>query len=285
MLGLANRLVLVCLAVHATLAAAADGDFVPPQVQGNGVCHDESHATTSNGTCCLIETITEPREMHRCTPISLQDLNVTDGVCVWANLAGQTPDDNPVWNYPYHNNFACGMDSAAATTPITPATPAKYPGEDYCNFKSLDYVQSVPNKVYYGLVQNTSQKQKGAELAASYYQSFDAALSRYNCEEQYGHWNCDDCRKAYARWACAIAIPACNPSPCSQVKPWQYVCYHVVQKCPVTLGFTCPEVVQDNRDYWEDGGNYMGLTAGASTTSFSAAAGSVLALALMLLVN
>jgi hypothetical protein len=36
-----------------------------------------------------------------------------------------------------------------------------------------------------------------------------------------------------------------------------------VQKCPVTLGFTCPD---DNRDYGDSSCNLMGLTNGASST-------------------
>ena len=85
------------------------------------------------------------------------------------------------------------------------------------------------------------------------------ALSRYNCEEQYSHWNCADCRKAYARWACAMTMPACTASPCAVKKPCVRVCNEVVQKCPVTLGFSYPD---DNRDYKASGCNLMGLKSG-----------------------
>ena len=85
-------------------------------------------------------------------------------------------------------------------------------------------------------------------------------LSRYNCEEQYSHWNCDDCRKAYARWISAIMLPACTSSPCGMVKPYASVCYQVIQKCPIIMVFTCPDVAVDDRDYTLSGGNYMGLS-------------------------
>merc|ERR1712159_498555 len=106
----------------------------------------------------------------------------------------------------------------------------------------------------------------GAANARSYWIAFNVALSRYNCEEQYSHWNCDDCRKAYARWACAMTMPQCEPTSCASVKPCVRVCNEVVQKCPVTLGFTCPD---DNRGYGDSSCNLMGLTSGASTTFMS----------------
>merc|ERR1711865_188516 len=84
--------------------------------------------------------------------------------------------------------------------------------------------------------------------------------------EQYSHWNCDDCRKAYARWACAITMPSCEPTTCTTVKPCVRVCNEVVQKCPVTLGFTCPD---DNRDYSDTGCNLMGLPSGAGSATAS----------------
>merc|ERR1719389_1640546 len=107
------------------------------------------------------------------------------------------------------------------------------------------------------MVANTTSKSVGATTAATYYQEFNVALSRYNCEEQYSHWNCDDCRKAYARWACMMTFPACTQTPCAMTKPCSNVCYEVVRKCPVTLGFTCPDP-QDTREYTQSGCNLMG---------------------------
>jgi len=140
---------------------------------------------------------------------------------------------------------------------------------------------------YHAMVDNVTDLAAGARTAATYYAAFNVvsshfgpfpcsgaathptplisparqALSRYNCEEQYSHWNCADCRKAYARWACAMTMPACTTSPCTAggKAPCVRVCNEVVQKCPVTLGFSCPD---DNRDYKSSGCNLMGLTAG-----------------------
>eukprot|EP00658_Telonema_sp_P-2_P064413 TRINITY_DN5338_c0_g1_i3.p1 TRINITY_DN5338_c0_g1~~TRINITY_DN5338_c0_g1_i3.p1 ORF type:complete len:170 (+),score=41.07 TRINITY_DN5338_c0_g1_i3:104-613(+) len=76
------------------------------------------------------------------------------------------------------------------------------------------------------------------------YKEFNKALSKYNCDTDYSHWTCNDCRKAYARWAAAIALPACAISAdasCTAIKPCVRLCNEVVQKCPITLGFRCPE--------------------------------------------
>eukprot|EP00658_Telonema_sp_P-2_P048614 TRINITY_DN36973_c0_g1_i6.p1 TRINITY_DN36973_c0_g1~~TRINITY_DN36973_c0_g1_i6.p1 ORF type:complete len:187 (+),score=50.93 TRINITY_DN36973_c0_g1_i6:90-650(+) len=93
--------------------------------------------------------------------------------------------------------------------------------------------------------------------------------------DRYSHWNCDDCRKAYARWAVAMTLPACalnagdteGGSTCAAIKPCVRICNEVVQKCPVTLGFTCPS---DNRDYSD--GTYC-ETLSAAETSYTPAAG------------
>merc|ERR1711998_147551 len=187
-----------------------------------------------------------------CTKVTLTDINITDGVCYWTNLAGQTPDSNQYQNSPYSNAFTC--------------VPSDNPANTEC---SSGGTATAAND-YYALVDHVSNGSNiAADTAKGYYQAFNVALSRYNCEEQYSHWNCDDCRKAYARWACAMTYPACEASPCEAKKPCVRVCNEVVQKCPVTLGFTCPD---DNRDYSESGCNLMGLVAGASNVPASMAA-------------
>merc|ERR1712178_602482 len=98
----------------------------------------------------------------------------------------------------------------------------------------------------------------------------------------YSHWNCDDCRKAYARWACAMTMPACdaggavNSGVCNEMKPCVRICNEVVQKCPVTLGFTCPD---DNRDYAESSCNLMGLASGTTSTAVPTFATAMLVMA------
>merc|ERR1711871_1384054 len=79
----------------------------------------------------------------------------------------------------------------------------------------------------------------GDHRAKEYYLKVVNTLRRYNCEERYSLWGCDDCLEAYRRWACALELPKCG----SQDEPLPYcrhVCYNVVQKCPVELGFNCP---------------------------------------------
>lgn len=189
--------------------------------------------------------------------------NVSNGVCVWTNHAGQTPDTNTAFNAPSVNNFAC-----------TGST---------CNYASTTAMYASGNTLpasttaYHAMVDNVTDLAAGARTAATYYAAFNVALSRYNCEEQYSHWNCADCRKAYARWACAMTMPACTTSPCTAggKAPCVRVCNEVVQKCPVTLGFSCPD---DNRDYKSSGCNLMGLTAGASSLTVPVVSAVALAL-------
>jgi hypothetical protein len=216
-----------------------------PAATGTGAC------TSSNtGACC------KPDGVKYCAQIKASHIkNVTNGVCIWANLAGQTPDASASENYPKLNNFVCGGTTGDC---------------DYNTGPASSVADNTQHTTYYGmvtsLVANASGMGAGATTAADYYKNFNVALSRYNFEEQYSHWNCDDCRKAYARWACAMTMPACTVSPCATTKPCVRVCNEVVQKCPVTLGFSCPD---DNRDYGDSSCNLMGLTAGASTVSTS----------------
>jgi len=176
-------------------------------------------------------------------PWHIEDLPTTTAPnpCYWSNLAGQTPDTQTQWNAP-HKNFMVTMG------------PNTKPSVD----NTLHVLPVVPSPAYYAQVRdpdtNYNHGYRECSVAQEYYTSFNTALKRYNCEEQYSHWNCDDCRKAYARWAVAMALPACalksgdsaGGSTCTAVKPCIRICNEVVQKCPVTLGFTCPT---DNRDY------------------------------------
>jgi len=211
---------------------------------GTGVCDG-----TNSGSCC------KPDGVQYCAQLTATTNNVSGSVCTWTNLVGQTPDTVTAQNSPGVNNFACG-------------------GSD-CNYGSTSAIADGVGTAYYGVVSNMSDMGAGATNAVAYYTAFNKALSRYNCEEQYSHWNCDDCRKAYARWACAMTMPACTVSACGSTKPCVRVCNEVVQKCPVTLGFSCPS---DNRDYSESSCNLMGLTAGASSTTASVVTGLALSI-------
>merc|ERR1712159_78248 len=187
-------------------------------------------------------------------PYYISDIptTTTPNPCYWTNLAGQTPDTQTVWNSPFKNFFVTiGSYSKPSSTNSDHQLPSgsNYAPAYYAQVRDPD--GSTSN----GDTQNT-YKYGVAEclVAQEYYNSFLSALNRYNCEEQYSHWNCYDCRKAYARWAAAMALPACaltssdtaGGASCTAIKPCVRVCNEVVQKCPVTLGFTCPG---DNRDY------------------------------------
>lgn len=203
------------------------------------VLHGVAQATCAgNGASCACGGKT-------CKLITAADANITNGVCLWNNLAGQTPDGNPALNAPNLNNFACTNEATTTTNLNSCASP------------------TLAGGAYYGLVDAASNGTSvAANKAKTYYEHFNVALSRYNCEEQYSHWNCDDCRKAYARWACAMTMSACSQSPCGETKPCDNICFEVVRKCPVTLGFTCPT---DNRDYAASGCNSMGIASGATS--------------------
>lgn len=115
---------------------------------------------------------------------------------------------------------------------------------------------------YYAQIDTGTNGSAACSAADDQYKAFNAALSKYNCENTYSHWTCNDCRKAYARWAAAIALPACGlndpagvgtatETGCTALKPCIRVCNEVVQKCPITLGFRCPEGGEggDRADY------------------------------------
>merc|ERR1711977_599468 len=211
-------------------------------------CASTSCTKTVNGVTKMCMKITPAN-------IFVNGTTPATGACMWTNLARQTPDATATWNAPNVNNFASVYDKTTGT------------------------------KDYYGFVETNGTKE--AKQANDYWVAFNKALSRYNCEEQYSHWNCDDCRKAYARWACAMTIPQCTESASksggtcatsASIKPCVRVCNEVVQRCPVTLGFTCPD---DNRDYGDSSCNLMGLTAGASTVSTSLVSAVALGLAVV----
>merc|ERR1712072_474358 len=188
-----------------------------------------------------------------CVAINAADIaTVSNGICVWANLKGQTPDINVFHNYPTVNNFACTVSSA----------PTNKKSDARCSKATAVSAWSSGGEPYKALVQSNGKAE--ATLAVGYYQQFNVALSSYNCEEQYSHWNCDDCRKAYARWVCAQVMPACTSSPCGETKPCMSLCADVVRKCPVTMGFTCPF---DDSDYKPSICNAMGLYNGAMSSS------------------
>ncbi|KAK9729292.1 centractin- actin- protein of the dynactin complex [Basidiobolus ranarum] len=112
------------------------------------------------------------------------------------------------------------------------------------------------------------------------YQSFEDALKRFDCSTVYSPLRtCDDCRKAYKTWICAITIPRCatgtppggeapglqfrNDNPTYSVGPFtlndtnafmEYLpcldlCWDVVRSCPAFFQFSCPSKDPSNVDY------------------------------------
>merc|ERR1712072_841134 len=112
--------------------------------------------------------------------------------CHWTNLVQQTGEFRASDNYDYKNTFPC----------VGP----------WCLPSSSYKTNEIPNAAvpaYYAQIATASTGATECASADSNYKEFNKALSKYNCENTYSHWTCNDCRKAYARWSAAIALPAC----------------------------------------------------------------------------
>jgi len=138
-----QRSVVLCLALLCATASCKNAT-------GEGVC-----PSSTSAKCC------QPDGTQFCAKIDASEIaKVSNGVCVWTNLAGQTEDVSKQWNSPWINNFACDKDDcnvANSSTAIPSGTP------------------------YLAMVANLSEISAGAKKAAEYYAAFNVALSRYNC--------------------------------------------------------------------------------------------------------
>jgi len=172
-------------------------------------------------------------------------------------LQQQTQEFSAIDNWGYSNTFPCVGDWCL-------------PGASYTS----NQIPSDATPNYYAQIDTGTNGSEKCAAADDQYKAFNAALSKYNCENTYSHWTCNDCRKAYARWAAAIALPACglndpatvpgtNSESCTALKPCIRVCNEVVQKCPITLGFRCPEGGEggDRADYKARGVAYCDTMA------------------------
>ncbi|EKX38337.1 hypothetical protein GUITHDRAFT_144277 [Guillardia theta CCMP2712] len=149
--------------------------------------------------------------------------------------------------------------------------------KDYVNYTAVCDTGIDPNLGFNPSCNNT--------FAIQVFANLQRALSVYSCREYSRIWTCDNCRSietinvkhvdtsagsaAYKRWLCASIYRKCaweDPSlpghqcptnftrtnyqaiPDCVVKTCQDVCYDVVRKCPVNLGFQCPPV-NDIREY------------------------------------
>lgn len=119
------------------------------------------------------------------------------------------------------------------------------------------------------------------EMARKRYENFSKSLEQELCrgplDDQYSVLrNCGDCDSAYRNWLCAITIPRCadwnlnetflyprpqgqsrnpeinkhiDPGDYKEVLPCKELCYDLVQDCPASLGFSCPNKHMINLSY------------------------------------
>merc|ERR1712086_266117 len=118
-----------------------------------------SSCTGTGGTCACGSSSTS------CQLVTVADITLTGGICLWTNLAGQTPDVNVNENTPKISNFAC-MNTA---------------DQSGSNLDSSVSGQNAAN--YYALPTEVNVSMSAAK-ALEYYTSFNDALTQYNCEEQ-----------------------------------------------------------------------------------------------------
>merc|ERR1712028_53058 len=204
-------------------------------------CSETDQILNSTTTCCPVAGKT-------CTKITYSAINTSE-VCHWYNLQQQTAEFSAIDNYGYQNTFP-----SMGTWSL--------PSSSYTS----NYIPDDASPGYYAQIDSGSSGNTECAAADEQYKAFNAALSKYNCENTYSHWSCNDCRKAYARWAAAIALPACglnSDGTCNAIKPCIRLCNEVVQKCPITLGFRCPEGGEggDRADYRARGVAYCDTMA------------------------
>jgi len=211
--------------------------------------------------------------------------------CYWKNHVKQTDESTENWrkdarfqlqNAPYNSLFTCTFSS----TQTCAVCPSEYNTGSYSLGTSCTGQQSISDTGYYAVVKVTgvSAEDYGkAEIqeAASMFEKFLTALNRYDCDSSFVHrtaysaWNCEDCRKAYAAWLCSQFMTKCTinngiSTSCTQVRPCLSVCNNVVQKCPVSLGFLCPDYEGDyNADNNASGCNNMAIAEAHSTKRVS----------------
>eukprot|EP00756_Hemistasia_phaeocysticola_P058416 Hpha_TRINITY_DN3503_c0_g2::TRINITY_DN3503_c0_g2_i1::g.25607::m.25607 len=108
-----------------------------------------------------------------------------------------------------------------------------------------------PNKFcchanYTALIDANSTVEELDAKARSYTEAATRVLRRFDCRNFYPYMNCTPCEYSYKSWVCAVLFPrACQDDPARGIvaqrqKICSSVCYEVVRKCPVELGFVCP---------------------------------------------
>merc|ERR1711934_144317 len=217
-MGVLGRLKMVSV-MGGTLAVFLSACVTYTQAQ---TCSSTDAVLNTPTTCC-------PKSGYRCIKVQYSEIKDSE-TCHWTNLVQQTAEFGDSDNYGYKNTFPC----VGA----------------WCLPSASNMVNAMPDDVtpaYYAQISTSSTGATECADADTNYKEFNKALSKYNCENSYSHWTCNDCRKAYARWSAAIALPACaigsgqdGITGCTAIKPCIRLCNEVVQKCPITLGFKCP---------------------------------------------
>jgi len=221
-----------------------------------------------------------------CGLVTSEAMSFGGSPCLWQNIQDKSRGDRyriygidtkeaSADSYPYWNLFTCDPSIRSCSLCNTSNCPAAAPS-------------SVPDTGYHATVDTTGLtpamygRTEGLK-AAEYFQAFEKALRRYDCdssyrpEAAYSYWNCDDCRKAYARWVCSQAVRSCDPTNGATQNPCIQICHDVMVRCPISLDFRCPENFSPHvaNDYWDNSNpkcQWMGISSGVrwrTPTSFA----------------
>jgi hypothetical protein len=145
--------------------------------------------------------------------------------------------------------------------------------------------------------------------AESLFQNFSLSLQQIPCnttpDAQYSlATNCSACSTAYKNWLCAVTIPRCSenskntsasiprnastsrstliqrdiqPGAYNEIPPCGGLCFGLIQNCPASLGFACPDTGSwyFNQSYGYPGGSDSNPTCNSPGTTFSVNSGTL----------
>lgn len=168
----------------------------------------------------------------------------------------------------------------------------KVSNQSFCN--TVDYVAACSSEDPLRSCNDT--------YAASIFKSFQTALQVFSCNDYSRLYTCANCTEAYKRWLCGVLFRKCvdqnatvdscrgfvrpdtEGQPACVMKTCQDMCYDVVRKCPVQLGFQCPPT-DDVREYGPAGLPCNNLDRPWPSSSVSVRASAALVLLSSLLVG
>lgn len=85
---------------------------------------------------------------------------------------------------------------------------------------------------------------KDMEARWLYNEALKGIISRFDCESLYPFGSCTHCLYAFRSWICAVTFPmACltDSGNYEALRLCDLVCWEVMRKCPINMGFDCPE--------------------------------------------